>query len=176
MNAGNVSTGRWAGYLGNLTSTGTFIFLANAAGTSIFYNWSWDTAQEGEVCAGQSTSYTWSGLAAGTAPNLDTAWGFADASDDAEATFTDTQTVIIGGITITGGISAATGAAAGDTFETNALVDVAGSTTEARFIFCTPTQMSGSANAYDGTTADYEIIVPTTYGGTETYYFYTEMN
>jgi hypothetical protein len=51
-----------------------------------------------------------------------------------------------------------------------------GSTTEGDFLFCVNASMAGAANGYDGKTVDYELIVPTTYGATETYYFYVELN
>ncbi len=169
----NQSTERWAGYLGNVSASGSLIVLANS-NLDIFYNWSWDTSTGGEVCAGTDTTYTWSSLAAATAADIDTAWGFGDASDDAEATFDDgSRNFDIGGVASTAP-TADTGQSGG--FYTFALTDNAGGTAETDFVFCANVSMSGTNNGYDGSTVDYELIVPTTYGATETYYFYVELS
>ncbi len=165
------STERWAGYLGNVSSASRII-LANSDASSIFYNWTWDSSQGGEVCAGTDTSYTWASLAAAVDTNIDTAWGFGDVSDDAEATFDDgNKNFEIGGVTSTAP-SADTGQS--DGYYTIALTDNAGGTSETDFIFCT--NITSGGTGYDGSTVDYEVIVPTSYGATETYYFYLEMN
>lgn len=170
ITVGNQSTFRWAGYLGNL-STDALIILANSAGTSIFYNWTWDTAEEGVVCAGQGTTYDWSNLTAATAAEIDTAWVFADASDDAEATFDDVAvSVVIHKTTVTPAFSADTGVSGG--FSTSPAKDNTGG--ESDFLFCVNTVMAGGTG-YDSSTVNYELIVPTTFGASETYYFYVEM-
>ena len=169
----NQSTERWAGYLGNVSSVGSLIVLANdASPIDIFYNWTWDSAQGGEVCAGTGTSYTWASLEAAAATDLDSTWGFGDVSDDAEATFDDgTGTFEIGGVSSTAP-KADTGFE--DGYETFLLEDTPGASAETDFLFCS--NISAAGTGYDGSTVDYELIVPTSYGATETYYFYLEVN
>lgn len=169
----NQSTERWAGYLGNISSAGSLIILANdATPTDVFYNWSWDSAQGGEVCAGTATSYTWASLEAAAATDLDSTWGFGDVSDDAEATFNDgTSTFEIGGASGSAPM-ADTGFSGG--YETFLLEDTPGASAETDFLFCS--NISAAGTGYDGTTVDYELIVPTTYGAHETYYFYLDVN
>ncbi len=168
----NSSTRRWAGYLGDITAANAAIILSNPS-LDIFYDWAWDTGEEAVVCAGQGTSYAWDSLVDATPAEIDAMWSFGDASDDAEATFDDAANQItIGSFTSTVANSADTGLAAG--FVTTSIRDA--NVAESDYLFCVDTDYAGVANAYDGTNADYELIVPITFGATETYYFYVELN
>lgn len=174
ITAVNSSTEHWAGYLGLLSSTGMMIVLQDAS-ENVFYNWSWNTANEGEVCAGIATSYVWNDLEAGAAADLDTAWAFGGISDTAVNTFTSTGDINLTGVEISGAPAAGTGEDVADTFKTILVRDATGSTTDSDFLFCADTQI-GTGTGYDGSPADYEVIVPVSYGATETYYFYVELN
>jgi len=177
INVGNrTSTDRWAGYLGNITNNaGGRLVLANSAAT-IFYQWSLNISNGGEVCAGEGTTYTWTSLSAATNAEIDTAWGFGVVSDNATRTFNDAAVAVnIASTTITPAYSADTGIQGAGTFFTTAVKD--GTAAESDFLFCTNLNISATANGYDGSSVDYELIVPTTSGAaTETYYFYAEIN
>ena len=164
-------TDRWAGYLGNLSGN---ITLRNAAGTAM-YLWTWDATQGGEVCSGTAASYTWSALAVTTAAEIDNAWSFGGASDNATNTFTDggcTGNITIAGIGPMATTMADTGGAGG--FETCAVED-AGAPAMDDLLFCSKVNGAGDT-AYDGTTVQWELMVPVTYGSSDTYYFYAELN
>jgi hypothetical protein len=96
-----------------------------------------------------------------------------DASDNATNTFDDgTTSIDIAALGPQAAPAADTGQAAG--FLTAVLTDNPG-TTKNDFLFCVNTTAAAN-QGYDGTTVDYELIVPIDYGATETYYFYVELN
>jgi len=171
ITSANSSTERWAGYLGNISTVNSNIVLANPT-LDIFYSWDWDAANDGEICAGTATTYVWADLAAGAAADVDTVWVFGDVSDDAEATFDDGNANIDIAGSVIAAPSADTGQANG--FVTMLLTDQAAPAAEGDFLFCTNTSI-GAGTGYDGSTVDYELIVPTTYGATEDYYFFVEL-
>lgn len=177
------STNRWAGYVGNVSGS-----LTLSDGSAVFYRWGNASAQ-GSVCAGIANNYNWSmGLyELSDVRQVDQAWGFSGGTDLAINTFNETPDPPGGYNDLCGDIagnalsnvnSSKTGPdnQAGDTFETCVINDQnATSNVSIDMIFCTLTDRSSSDNDYRNRTSDYELIVPVTEGGTETYYFFLEI-
>lgn len=172
-------TGRWAGYFGNLTGS-----LVLSDDTYEFFRWDWDITAESVICAGTNTQYNWTTLYEADVWTVDTAWEFSGGSDLAIYTFNATQGLLsltIGGTSLTDMNSSDTGGpdtGDADEFLTAVVNDEGETNTEKNnFLFCTETNMSGTNNAYNGETADFELIVPAneTPGATETYYFFVEL-
>ncbi|MBN2518167.1 MAG: hypothetical protein JXB14_04940 [Candidatus Altiarchaeota archaeon] len=174
-------TGRWAGYMGNLTGN---LVLADDAGNN-FFRWNWYLTEEAIICAGTFTRYNWSALYEGIVWSVDVAWGFSGGSDLAIYTFNATQGQLSLNIStneLTNMNSSDTGGpdpADDDDFLTSVVNDQAVDNTDKRnILFCTQTNSTGTNNAYDGTTADYELIVPvgdSSPSDRETYYFFVEL-
>ncbi|MBN2518170.1 MAG: hypothetical protein JXB14_04955 [Candidatus Altiarchaeota archaeon] len=169
------STGRWAGYVGNVSGS---IVLSD--GSSIFFRWN-DTTSDGRVCAGTANNYNWTTIfALADITQLDTAWGFAVGTDQADNTFNRTHATCgdIGSNDITAD-SSKTGPdnPAADAFETCVVNDEdAANTDKFNMAFCVLTDRTGSNNDYRGSgDSDYELLVPTAEGSTETYYFFLEL-
>ncbi|MDD5171464.1 MAG: hypothetical protein PHF60_00315 [Candidatus ainarchaeum sp.] len=150
--------------------TGTIVLQDSAA--DAVYSWVW-TGGDGEVCLSTDSTYAWgSAVTAGLTfvPDVDTVFGLGSASDNAANTFTTADCdLTLDGITAISDTANVTTAGGWDT----CLVKDAGNTTEDNFAFCV--NMDSKA-AYDDSTANYQVMVPTTPGGIETYYFYAELN
>ncbi len=183
ISAQNVSLGaltdKWAGLFGNITGS---IYLTDDSGgtTNYIYTWVGSDANGGEVCASTNNAFTWATVSNAIAADLDDVWNFGAASDNATNTFTGSTcdlTFAQGSVTNTADTADSQGNNAGDTFQT-CVVDDGSSTTKGNFAFCT--QINSTGGNFLGDAADYELIVPTSYGTgpstLETYYFYAEFN
>ena len=168
--SGDSQTTKWQGYFGNVTGT---IVLMDGNNNSMF-NWTVTSPNGGEVLACNDTSApTWSSLVAGTADNLDTACGFNSSDNDkAASTFNQTpSTVTVAGKTI----SAVSALTLPNTFETYLLNDNNDTATWSDYVFAAG--IHNDVTGYDGSTHDYQMLVPETEGtGTTTYYFYMELS
>ncbi|MFH1394099.1 MAG: hypothetical protein ABII71_00335 [Candidatus Micrarchaeota archaeon] len=166
---GNVSTERWAGFWGNVTGE---IILSPS--TSIFYRWAWSSARGGEVCAVASpVPFDWTNVQAAVANDVDSVWGFGDATDNATNTLTQAVcNVYVAGTSVTtvGNLTGVGG------FETCAVADNGAPAAKSDLAFCTNISQGGSL--FNGQDGDYEVLVPTDEadGATETYYFWIELD
>ena len=166
--AANVSTSKWAGMYGNVSGT---IKLAKSTSV-IFYTWTWSPTSGAEICA--STNSTFNAITAtATSGAVDTAWGFA--SSDAD-TATKTMTVNctldnVTGTDITGSDAVSTSEVDAGTQTCVAKQD--SGTAKDSYVFCAPIIATGFT--FDGLLRNYALMVPTAQSGTETYYFYLEL-
>lgn len=169
---GTTLTDKWAGLYGNVT--GTIVLTDASAGTANpLYSWSVDNSNNGIVCAGTSTSYVFSSLSTSTAADVDAAWGFGAASDNATNTFTTAQcTLNFTEANVANTIN--TTHKGTSTFFTCVVDD--GGTAKSDFLFCT--NISATGTTYNNQPANYELIVPTPQAigsaGYEIYYFYVD--
>jgi hypothetical protein len=164
-------TERWAAFYGNVTGG---IVLRASAGSNYVYRWDWTTG-EGAVCVTTNSSLSSLSVIGANGSDIDTAWSLASsATDSGINTFNDTNcTIDIGAASVTNASYVDTGAAGG--FMTCALKSSA-SPAKNEMLFCTEIVPGGTA--WNGGTADYEVMVPTPEGPatTETYYFYANLN
>ena len=171
--AANTLTDRWAGFFGNVTGN---IYLTDNSGgtTSYLFMWTADSPT-GYVCVSESNNFPFGNAEKTTAAEINSAWSFGTATDSATNTFTTSTCDITFNnpyveITDTATAKNATNSA----FETCA-IDHTTASAETDFAFCTAINQTG--RNYLNDSADYELIVPTTFGNvTETYYFYAELN
>jgi len=162
------STEKWASFYGDVVGS---IVLADSAATSV-YSWTWATTEGGEVCVTQDQNYVWTNAETTTAALVDTAFGFAAADADSAAnTLDDACTVDLN--------EAPSVASVGATLLSSYTTCAVGDGTESAeddFAFCT--DINGTGVNYEGVSADYELMVPTSDADaeTETYYFFIELN
>lgn len=177
---GSSLTDRWAGYFGNIS--GANIYLTDAAGGTTNYLYTWAVAgenQTGEVCVSTLDTFPFSTATTATGADIDTAWGFSGGADIGASTYTGstcTLTFEEQGVTVanTGNVSHATNS----TFYSCVIGDGAAVAAPDDLAFCVNLQPTGGTN-YLGSTAEYELIVPTndsTPTALTTYYFFIEIN
>lgn len=162
-------TEKWAAFYGNVTGG---LELRDDTSANNVYSWTWAATDGGEVCVSQASAFDWSLAEVAVRADVDTVWSFGSAADNAANTYTDTTHTIVlddaGSITTTG-----------TTLDSTFVNYVIGDGTESAeddFAFCSDIDNAGTN--YDGESANYEIMVPTSNGSTdtETYYFYAELN
>lgn len=162
-------TDRWASFYGNVTGS---IILTDSGGTNNVYSWSWAATDGGEVCLSQDTNFPWGSAETAVKSAIDTAFGFGSVADNADNTYADggcnIATDEVGSITTTG-----TSLMGNSSFENCVLGDGV-ELVEGDFAFCT--NISNSGTNWNNEPANYEVMVPTTVNGTETYYFFVELN
>jgi len=164
---GNYSTEKWAAFYGDV-STG--IVLADSAGINV-YNWTY-SAESGEVCLNTGGTFNWASAAATTANAVDSQFGLVGTdADSANNTLTGSCTVTL--LDVASPITGAPSVVLKSGYETCALQDGTPSTKD-DLAFCVDI---GTANNYNGTAVNYEIMVPTSDNAdaTETYYFFVEL-
>ena len=154
----NTSTIRWAGFVGNVSGE-----VNLGRGTDVLY--SFGDAEFSTVFATTSAAYAWSTLEAGTAASVDTVWGFSAGADQAVDAFT--------GSTAIESITVPTVTFEDATF-TAGIFDDGSSAVKNDFAFGAP--VLAAAAGFSGKDVEYEIMVPTTEGGTDTYYFYVTLS
>lgn len=159
------STGNWAGLFGN--ATGKLVL-----GTSTddrLYEWE---ARAEYVMASTAGSITWSNVEDATASALNSAiTNFDQQSDNATQTFNETAA----GYSGTSGDAALTFDGSGSQAWTTALEATSGSPGSiSDFVFTGVAQPGPGTTAYDGSGADYQVIVPET-GNSNTYNLYLEL-
>ncbi len=167
---GATLTDRWASFYGNVSGN---IRLTDSAGTNNVFAWTWTPASGGEVCLSQDGSFPWASSEATTRAAIDTAFGFTAGSDQAADTYTDTsQTITFNGIST---ITTTGTALQGTSTFVNRVVGDGTEAAEGDFAFCS--EIEAGTN-YNGESANYEVMVPTTdtAGATDSYYFFAELN
>ncbi len=173
--ATNLSTEKWAGYWGNITSNSRmYLSPGPALASNVFYSWTWNASQGGKVCAIAANGFNWAAPAAVTVSNVDTVWGFNAADADSAAnTLKNSCTITVANTSITS-VGNATGVGG---FTTCAIGDGTYSLGQKQHIaFCTAINSTGSL--FNGQTGNYELLVAAnaTNTATETYYFWVELD
>lgn len=162
-------TERWAAFSGNITGS---INLTD--GTASVYSWSWTPTSGGEVCVSTNDSFDFSDTANAAAADVNTAWSFGSATDNATETYNNTGC----SLTFIEGSAANTAYATlqgSSTFD-SCVINNGNNAAETDFAFCTSMNTTGKNFRNDD--AHYELLVPTSSGAgdTEVYYFYVELN
>ncbi len=164
-------TSKWASFYGNVTGS---IVLADSAATNV-YSWTWAAADGGEVCLSTDQSFDFASLAgSGTGANVDSTWSFTTTdADSATNTLTESCTVALDDAA---SVTSNTGVTLDSGFQTCSVTDTASPAAEGDFAFCVDIDSAGTN--YNGEAADFEVMVPTSDGSsdTETYYFFVELN
>lgn len=170
--SGSSLTDKWAGYYGVVSGS---LLLRASGDTSDLYNWTWNDAAGGVVCASEATAFPFSSAANTTASAVDTAYGFTTATDVDQAVDTFTTalcTVAFSEGSVAGTIN--TTHKGSSTFGTCVVSD--GTTVgEDNFAFCVAIQDDASGLSYKNSAASYELMVATTMQASESYYFYVDL-
>ena len=167
-------TDQWAEYWGLLY--GAIVLDDDGAGDAV-YIWAWNDTVPGDVCVSTDSTFAWASAVAATAANIDTDFTLSGTSIDSAAnTFTGPSCALdFIEADVPATISANLTAYGSSSFQPCAISD-GGTGSKDNYAFCVPTQDDSTGLNYAGTAANYELIVPTTPGsGTETYYFYAEL-
>ncbi|HEY9204395.1 MAG TPA: hypothetical protein VIO58_00610 [Candidatus Methanoperedens sp.] len=168
-------TSKWQGYYGNVTGE----IMLGTTSTAKMYNWTVSTIA-GEVFATQASTmnYTaWEDLGPRTGAQIDTDFNFLAAdSDSGTNTFTRASPVI----NASGNMIPATANSAARTYNATGNITwwtiamARSSAAESNYVFAGV--ISNDGEAYDGTTKDFQMIVPENQEtGVDTYYFYVEL-
>jgi len=163
--ATSASTARWAGVYGDVTGN---LVLGEAGDTDFMYAWTVSNAEEGEVCVSQNSNPAWGSLAVTTRAEVDTAFLYAAGDDQAADFFTDASI----SLDVAGSAITTTGATTLGSWEFGA-AELTGTPEEGDLVFCA--NISQQTNNYGGTAVDFELMMPTTSGATETYFFFLEL-
>lgn len=164
--AATSKTKSWQGFWGNVSGNLT---LEDNTG-DLFYDWNL-TNKTGEVLASRNQSIDFTTVAGIQTCTVDeTLTG--NGNDRTSKTFTNaTVNFEIAGVTITAACRTFpyVSSAPSTNYE-----EIITSATGVTSIYVS--KINASATAFDGSTADYQILVPTTKSGTETYYFWVEFD
>ncbi len=163
-------TQKWADFYG--TVTGGSIKLQDASENAV-YTWAYSTANgSGEVCLSTKSSFPGpiTSLASANLADMNSLWTLGTI-DNASNTFNTT----FGGLNISETVISPVGAKLqGSSTFTVAAVYNGTTGSKNNYAFCT--NISNAGTNYAGVASNYEIMVPTTPLGVETYYFYIELN
>ncbi len=165
-------TDRWAGFYGNVTAS---VILRDNTSTEWLYIWTANSTNvSGEFCASTDPAFDFSIAGGATAADIDTVWGFAGGLDLAVSTFDDGTC----NLTIDQDANNVTGIQAdGDSSlsgYTSCAIAQAVATTKNDFAFCT--NAMGTGNNFKGEPVNFEFMVATNETGSETYYFFMELD
>ena len=161
-------TSKWASFFGNVSGT---IRLSDTQAGSAVYVWAYSAANGGEVCVSTASTFP-SGAPtnASSFTNFDTVFGTAIGPDNASGTFnTACPLLTLSTGALTNFIAARIQGLS--TFTTCAM-NASGSAA-ANHAFCT--NITSAGTNFNGTGANYELIVPSTGTAGGTYYFYMEL-
>jgi hypothetical protein len=163
-------TTKWADFYGSVS--GASIRLRDSGGSDV-YTWDYSTANgSGVVCLSTGSVFPGptSSLMSANLSAMNSLWGLGTI-DNASNTFNTT----FGGLNISGTVFSPVGARlqGSSSFSVAAISNGTNSTKNA-FSFCT--NISSSGTNYAGISSNYELMVPTTPSGVETYYFYIELS
>lgn len=163
-------TSKWASYYGNVTGS---IRLSDAATGNAVFTWTYSTSAGGEVCVSQNTSQLFTSPVDANETNIDTVFSTSGTPDNASATLNTTcPTLSLSTGALTGFNASKTQSSS--TFTTCAATFASGNLSVAgTYGFCTSINASGTN--YIGSSANYELIVPTSAGANQ-YYFYVELS
>lgn len=159
-------TDRWAAFLGNVSGG---IVLQDAA-ANLFYDWTYTAGSAGEVCATTGSDFAWATVSDTTGALVNAGFTLGNAADNATGTLVDASACNLDFIEGDVANSAYVAHEGTSNFWTCAVDD--GGAAQGDFAFCTNIT---SDTDYRGGTSNYEIMVPTTPGEVETYYFFAEL-
>ncbi|MBU0532201.1 hypothetical protein KKE38_01475 [Candidatus Micrarchaeota archaeon] len=165
-----VSTEKWASFYGDVVGS---IVLADTSANQV-YSWTWATTDGGEVCVTTDSAFDWASTQAAAGADIDTAFGFTAAdADSGTSTTTSACTVDLDDVAAA---VTTVGVVLDSTFQTCYVSDIASPAVENDLAFCV--DINGAGTNYNSEAADYEVMVPTGNGptDTETYYFFVELN
>ncbi|WP_414838024.1 hypothetical protein ACK3SF_01330 [Candidatus Nanosalina sp. VS9-1] len=158
------STDSWAGLYGNATGS---LVLGTGDSGSVLYNW--DASAENVFAS--SASVTWTNLTNGTAEDVDSYYSFLSGSDNAVNTFTSGNTTItLDGEDYKGETAMTNNDAGSGAWSTVALLD---NSSEKNPVF---TGIVGEdATAFNGDSADYQLILPAEDDSVNSFNMYLEL-
>lgn len=160
-------TNKWADIYGNIS--GTSLQLRDAS-NNIVYTWAYSAASgRGEVCASTGSTFPSGTPITGTTADMNSLWNLGSV-DNA----TNTYNTTFSNLNISGTVLSpiATKIEGSSNFTVGAIVNATG--IKSNYAFCT--NINNTGTNYLGTNYNYELLVPTTPGGVETYYFYIELD
>ncbi len=166
------STSKWAGFYGNIKG---FVILADA-GENQFLNWTISDPSGSYLYASTASSLTWPSGGTWTAADADDAPAYvrSNAADNYNNTFkylaataVSTPEYTIPQYTNESRSFSSTGTES-TTLITYALVDDG-----SNFVLASP--ITNDASGYDGSTVDYQMVVPVDGTNTGVYYFWLEL-
>ncbi|MEM4348300.1 MAG: hypothetical protein QXN37_01900 [Candidatus Anstonellaceae archaeon] len=162
-------TSKWASFYGLIQSA----TIALRSSTATVYSWSYSPANgSGEVCLSSSNSFPGpiTSLTGANLSAMNSLWNLGTI-DNATNTFNTTSSINISGQVVSGAPAAKLQGSS--TFTVVALFN---STTSSKNAFAFCTQINNSGKNFQNSDVHYEIMVPTTPGAAETYYFYLELD
>lgn len=166
-------TDRWAAFFGNV-SIDIYLTDNDSATTNYLFKWHWTPDNSGVLCVSTNSTLGTINITGANSFDIDVAWGFDSSSSDcAEKTFNNTNcSLVFGNVVVDNADYANTGTAG--VFRTCAFKTKLVPKKD-ELLFCTAINSTGQA--YSGVPANYELIVPTSYGYNvfETYYFYVSV-
>ena len=155
-----MSTGRWQGYVGNITA-----ILKLGAGTDLLHNFG-NANVDLVIATTQSGTFDWGNLELASVADVDTVWGFAGGADQAVDVFNDTQTIE--------NIANVPSRKMNDVFYAS-VMDDGNNAAKTDFAFLANIIMAGAVGL-GGDIFQYELVVPTTTEGYDTYWFYLSLD
>ncbi|VVC01554.1 Uncharacterised protein [uncultured archaeon] len=172
---GQQLTGRWAAFYGNVNRT-VYLTSNNTGVSAYLYRWSPPVIGSSAVCASVNSTLGLTSVSGAIGSDIDVVWGFpADVIDSGANTFTGVNcNLSLGAVLVNSSSYADTGSAG--VFKTCVLKTKANPTSKSDLIFCS--NITSGGQAWNGNPADFELMVPTTYGptATETYYLYMSVD
>ncbi len=165
-----VSTEKWASFYGDVVGS---IVLADSSAAQV-YSWTWATTDGGEVCVARDSAFDFSSLQLTTGGDVDTAYAYTTTdADSGTSTLTESCSATLDDV---GSAVTSNGVTLDSGFQTCAFDDGTSTPTTNELAFCV--DINGTGVNYNGEAADYEIMVPTGNGPSDTalYYFFVELN
>ena len=180
MNFSDVTstTGKWQGYFGNVTNESGANGLQLESGGNVMYSWNYNLSNlAGTIFATVDNVMDltkWDQLVAATPDDIDTAYNFTSSNaDSANNTFNGTQALTVAGRAVNGPYVQTYNATMSPTWKTVALSRLSGSNMT-DFVFAG--MIDSNQEAFDGTTKDYQMVVPVNASvSPQTYFFYVEL-
>ena len=172
------STVKWQGYFGNVTNESGENGLQLESSGNVMYSWNYNLSNlAGNIFAALDNAMDitkWGQLEAATPDEIDTAYNFTSSnSDSANNTFSSSQALTVAGNSVNGPYVQTYNATLSPTWKTVALSRLSGSNMS-DFVFAG--MISSNQEAFDGTTKDFQMVVPVNASESpQTYYFYVEL-
>ena len=161
-------TTKWADIYGSITVAN--IILTSSGLTNNVYTWNATAATKGDVCVSTASTFPGPTLSSANVTDINTVWSLTTI-DNA----TNTYNITLSNFNISGSVISSVNAS--DLQGLSSFFDAAifnGTTgSKGNYAFCTSINSTGKN--YNNVTANYELLVPTTPGGTDTYNFYMEI-
>jgi len=177
VSAATQLTDRWAGMFGQITATEIVLKSSDDSAGTHLYNWT--AILDGEICVSTGSNFDFSAIESATETEVDGQWTFGAVADNVTETYTGTTcSLVFADITPANTANAHyIDHMSSSSFWTCAYKDTSGAPGgQADLAFCT--EINDSGTNYKGNAVDYELMVPTndSFGATETYYFFVEIN